>query len=75
MPDCTSQRFEIQGPGGRALVADFSGGQITSDGGVMLLGQGLDLARRYSLYVHLRKRQHQILFAALVVLEHTWVLN
>jgi hypothetical protein len=39
MPDCTSQRFEIQGPSRRALVADFSGGQITSDGGVILLGQ------------------------------------
>jgi hypothetical protein len=45
MPDCTAQRFEIQGPGGRALVADFSGGQITSDGGVMLLGQ-VDRRRR-----------------------------
>jgi hypothetical protein len=38
MPDCTSGRFEFQGPGGRELVADFSSGQITSDGGVMLLG-------------------------------------
>ena len=45
MPDCTSQRFEIQGPGSRALVADFSGGQITSDGGVILLGQ-VDRRRR-----------------------------
>lgn len=45
MPNCTSQRFELQGPGGRALVADFSGGQITSDGGVMLLGQ-VDRRRR-----------------------------
>ena len=45
MPDCTSRRFEIQGPSGRALVADFSGGQITSDGGVMLLGQ-VDRKRR-----------------------------
>jgi DDE family transposase len=45
MPDCTSQRFEIQGPGRRALVADFSGGQITSDGGVILLGQ-VDRRRR-----------------------------
>src|ERR1041384_7556787 len=45
MPDCTSQRFEIQGPAGRMLVADFSGGQITSDGGVMLLGQ-VDRRRR-----------------------------
>lgn len=39
MPDCTSGRFEFQGPGGRELVAEFSGGQITSDGGVMLLGE------------------------------------
>jgi hypothetical protein len=39
MPDCTSGRFEFQGPGRRALVAEFSGGQITSDGGVMLLGE------------------------------------
>lgn len=38
MPDCTSGRFEFQGPGRRELVAEFSGGQITSDGGVMLLG-------------------------------------
>jgi hypothetical protein len=45
MPDCTSQRFEIQGPGRHALVADFSGGQITSDGGVILLGQ-VDRRRR-----------------------------
>lgn len=39
MPDCTSSRFEFQGPAGRELIAEFSGGQITSDGGVMLLGE------------------------------------
>jgi hypothetical protein len=39
MPDCTARRFEFQGPGRRQIVAEFTGGQITSDGGVMLLGE------------------------------------
>ena len=43
MPDCTARRFTFQGPGRRQIVAEFSGGQITSDGGSMLLG---DVDRR-----------------------------
>lgn len=45
MPDCTARRFEFQGPGRRQIVAEFTGGQITSDGGVMLLGE-VDRQRR-----------------------------
>lgn len=45
MPDCIARRFEFQGPGRRQIVADFSGGQITSDGGVMLVGE-VDRRRR-----------------------------
>lgn len=45
MPDCTARRFEFQGPGRREIVADFSGGQISSDGGVMLVGE-VDRLRR-----------------------------
>ena len=45
MPDCTARRFEFQGPGRRQIVAEFTGGQITSDGGVMLLGE-VDRRRR-----------------------------
>ncbi len=35
--DCTSRRYEFQGPGRRAIVAAFDGGRISSDGGVLLL--------------------------------------
>ena len=45
MPDCTSRRFQFQGLGGRELVAEFSGGPITSDGGVILLRE-VDRQRR-----------------------------
>lgn len=45
MPDCIARRFEFQGPGRRQIVADFSGGLITSDGGVMLVGE-VDRRRR-----------------------------
>jgi len=45
MPECSARRFEFQGPGRRQIVAEFTGGQITSDGGVMLLGE-VDRRRR-----------------------------
>ncbi|MHC5059141.1 MAG: IS1380 family transposase, partial [Planctomycetota bacterium] len=42
---CTPDRFEFQGPGRRILTAAFDGGQITSDGGVLLLRE-IDRRRR-----------------------------
>lgn len=47
MPDCTPRRFEFQCPGRREIVAEFSGGRISSDGGVVLLAQA-DHRRRVS---------------------------
>ena len=35
--DCTPQQLEMQGVGGRQLVARFDGGTISSDGGAILL--------------------------------------
>ena len=35
--DCRQDRFEFQGLGKRQLVADFSGGHLSSDGGALLL--------------------------------------
>jgi len=35
--DCTPRQLELQGVGGRRLVARFDGGTISSDGGVVLL--------------------------------------
>jgi hypothetical protein len=49
--DCTGQRFLFQGPGRREIVASFDGGQITSDGGALLLrdvDQQLGLIQRFS---------------------------
>jgi Transposase DDE domain group 1 len=37
--DCNPQQLEFQGPGRRTLVASFDGGTLTSDGGVLLLGE------------------------------------
>jgi hypothetical protein len=37
--DCTRQRLLFQDLGRRKVVADFSGGTLSSDGGVLLLGQ------------------------------------
>jgi hypothetical protein len=42
---CTPRQFEFQGPGRRQIVARFDGGRITSDGGVVLLGE-VDRRRR-----------------------------
>ena len=39
MPDCTQAQIEFPGLKRRKVVADFSGGAITSDGGVLLLRQ------------------------------------
>ena len=49
--DCTGQRYLFQGPGRREVVASFDGGQITSDGGALLLrevDQHLSLIKRFS---------------------------
>jgi hypothetical protein len=35
--ECRSERLEFQAPGVRPIVAEFNGGTITSDGGVLLL--------------------------------------
>jgi len=42
---CSGQRFLFQGPGRREIVAEFNGGRISSDGGVVLLGE-VDRRRR-----------------------------
>lgn len=36
---CKSDRIELQGPGRRILTADFEGGHLTTDGGVVALQQ------------------------------------
>jgi Transposase DDE domain group 1 len=38
-PDCTAQQLEFQGLNRRTVVARFDGGTLTSDGGLLLLGQ------------------------------------
>jgi hypothetical protein len=42
---CTPRQFAFQGPGRREIVARFDGGRITSDGGLVLLGE-VDRRRR-----------------------------
>jgi hypothetical protein len=37
--DCNPQQLEFQGVGRRTVVASFDGGTLTSDGGVLLLGE------------------------------------
>jgi Transposase DDE domain group 1 len=37
MTHCTAEQFEFQAAGRRRIVAEFTGGQITSDGGAVLL--------------------------------------
>ena len=39
MTECSEGSFEFQGPGRREIVGRFDGGDITSDGGVVLLGE------------------------------------
>jgi len=49
--DCSTIRMEFKPLGGRKVVADFAGGQLTSDAGVLLLmrlDQHLDLLRRFA---------------------------
>ena len=38
-PDCISRQLEFQGVGRRNVVASFDGGTLTSDGGLLLLGE------------------------------------
>jgi hypothetical protein len=48
---CTLNQLEFQGCGKRAVVADFDGGHISSDGGVLLLRETdrrLDVTRRFA---------------------------
>jgi hypothetical protein len=37
--DCTLKGFEFEAVSGRRVVADFAGGEVTSDAGALLLGQ------------------------------------
>jgi len=37
--DCNPQQLEFQGVGRRSVVARFDGGRLSSDGGVLLLGE------------------------------------
>ena len=39
MPKCTGDRIEFGRLGRRVIEADFSGGDLSSDGGMMLLKQ------------------------------------
>ena len=39
MPKCTSNEIEFGGLGRRQIVANFDGGEISSEGGLMLLRQ------------------------------------
>lgn len=43
--ECYQQSFDFQGLGGRRVVADFSGGYLSSDGGALLLRE-MDRAQR-----------------------------
>jgi len=49
--ECTPKLFEFEAVEGRRVVADFAGGDITSNAGALLLGQvdrGLGLVRRFA---------------------------
>ena len=49
--ECTRQQLEFQGIGRRVVKAEFDGGHITSDGGVLLLREvdaRFDLCRRFA---------------------------
>jgi hypothetical protein len=51
VPDCTRRQFEFQRLATRSVVAEFSGGTITSDAGALLLGEleaRLGIIRRFS---------------------------
>jgi Transposase DDE domain group 1 len=51
MPECTELRFAFATEGRRAIVAEFSGGEISSDGGALLLretDQKMNLLARFS---------------------------
>jgi len=37
IPECTTNKIELQGLGKRMVDLKFDGGRITSDGGAMLL--------------------------------------
>ena len=56
--DCSADRFEFARVEGRAVVAAFDGGTITSDAGALLLGatdRAIDLVRRFAAcFVDLR---------------------
>lgn len=48
---CKSNRIELQGPGSRTFTADFDGGHITTDAGVLALqqvDQKLQILRRFA---------------------------
>jgi hypothetical protein len=49
--ECSPRLFEFEAVAGRSVVAGFDGGEITSNGGALLLGQvdrGLGLIRRFA---------------------------
>lgn len=46
MPDCTSQQIEFEPFGGRRIEANFDGGDVSRDGGVLLVRK---LERRLGL--------------------------
>lgn len=46
MPDCTSKQIEFEGFGRRRMEVSFDGGEVSSDGGLLLLRK---LERRLGL--------------------------
>ena len=54
MTDCNALPIEFPGFGGRKIEADFSGGEVSSDGGVLVL-------RQVDRWVGLTKRLGQLL--------------
>ena len=60
MTDCTQESFQFPRVKGRAVEASFTGGEITSDGGVLLLRQAdrlLGLSEAITLALKEPRRQ------------------
>ena len=53
MTECNQEKLEFPGFGGRKIQADFGGGQVSSDGGLLLVRQ---VDRRLGLTQRLAER-------------------
>ena len=61
MPDCNPELFEFPSFDRRKIEGSFSGGEVSSDGGVLLLQQAdrrLGLCRALSKVIRARRRRH-----------------